>query len=140
MLFESLSKLDKKLNKKITVVLTLPDLIKKRVIFNNIEIINVGELDHKDIILLMSKTIFLVFPSIFESFGLPLIEAAQLGLKVIAPKTDYVTELIKPSLFFNINSPNDLKNKMYFALNNETPSTKIKIESKISNMLKELKI
>ena len=29
---------------------------------------------------------------------------------------------------------------MYFALNNETPSTKIKIESKISNMLKELKI
>ena len=140
MLFESLSKLDKKLNKKITVVLTLPDLIKKRVIFNNIEIINVGELDHKDIILLMSKTRFLVFPSIFESFGLPLIEAAQLGLKVIAPKTDYVTELIKPSLFFNINSPNDLKNKMYFALNNETPSTKIKIESKISNMLKELKI
>ena len=82
----------------------------------------------------------MVFPSIFESFGLPLIEAAQLGLKVIAPKTDYVTELIKPSLFFNINSPNDLKNKMYFALNNETPSTKIKIESKISNMLKELKI
>ena len=88
MLFESLSKLDKKLNKKITVVLTLPDLIKKRVIFNNIEIINVGELDHKDIILLMSKTRFLVFPSIFESFGLPLIEAAQLGLKVIDPKTD----------------------------------------------------
>ena len=66
MLFESLSKLDKKLNKKITVVLTLPDLIKKRVIFNNIEIINVGELDHKDIILLMSKTRFLVFPSILK--------------------------------------------------------------------------
>ena len=38
----------------------------------------------------------LIHPSVFESFGLVLIEARQAGLDVIAPETDYVRDVVKP--------------------------------------------
>ena len=65
MLFESLSKPDKKLNKKITVVLTLPDLIKKRVIFNNIEMehVRAGSQGYN---LLCQKPDFWFFPQFLK--------------------------------------------------------------------------
>ncbi len=44
---------------------------------------------------------YLIFPSVIESFGLPLIEAAESGMKVIASDMPYVYDVIKPSLTFD---------------------------------------
>jgi glycosyltransferase involved in cell wall biosynthesis len=47
----------------------------------------------------------LVFPSILESFGLPLIEARNAGLAVVASELDYVRDLIDPEESFDPQSP-----------------------------------
>ena len=43
---------------------------------------------------------YLIFPSIMESFGLPLIEAVDSGMKVLASDLPYVHDVISPSLTF----------------------------------------
>ncbi len=47
----------------------------------------------------------LIFPSTFESFGLPLIEARQAGLAVIASELDFVRDVLDPEQVFDPQSP-----------------------------------
>jgi glycosyltransferase involved in cell wall biosynthesis len=47
----------------------------------------------------------LVFPSLLESFGLPLIEARQVGLAVLASEFDYVRDVLDPEESFDPLSP-----------------------------------
>lgn len=46
-----------------------------------------------------------IYPSAFESFGLPLIEARQAGLPVLAAERDYVRDAIDPEQTFDPESP-----------------------------------
>jgi glycosyltransferase involved in cell wall biosynthesis len=48
---------------------------------------------------------YLIFPSIMESFGLPLIEAAESGMKILASDLEYVHDVVTPTLTFNQASP-----------------------------------
>lgn len=85
------------------------------------------------------KNKFLIYPSLKESLGLPLIEAAQLGLKVIAADLPYTHEVIEPSLTFDPLSASSICDVILNALNlNEIKSTKIKIESKIETLIENL--
>jgi len=43
----------------------------------------------------------LIYPSLLESFGLPLIEAKSAGLKVVASELDYVRDILDPDETFN---------------------------------------
>lgn len=43
----------------------------------------------------------LIYPSTFESFGLPLIEARQAGLPILAAELDYVRDLVDPEESFD---------------------------------------
>lgn len=43
----------------------------------------------------------LIFPSLGESFGLPLIEAAGLGLPILASELDYVRDVVRPAETFD---------------------------------------
>lgn len=43
----------------------------------------------------------LIYPSFFESFGLPLIEAQTHGLRIIASERDYVRDVIRPDTTFD---------------------------------------
>lgn len=45
---------------------------------------------------LYAKARFLIYPSLFESFGLPLLEAAEAGLPIIAAERDYVRDVVDP--------------------------------------------
>ena len=38
----------------------------------------------------------LIYPSLFESFGLPLLEARQAGIPIIAAERDYVRDVVQP--------------------------------------------
>lgn len=51
--------------------------------------------------LLYFKYRYLICPSVMESFGLPLIEAVDSGMKVLAPDMPYVHDVITPSATFN---------------------------------------
>lgn len=46
----------------------------------------------------------LIYPSLFESFGLPLLEARSFGLPVIASERDYVRDVVNPDVTFDPDS------------------------------------
>ena len=60
----------------------------------DLRIVNRGALPHAEVVLLYSHCGALIYPSTFESFGLPLIEAAQAGLPILASELDYVRDVI----------------------------------------------
>lgn len=66
---------------------------------------NVGFLRHDQVLQLYAQARALIYPSLFESFGLPLIEASQAGLPVLAAELDYVRDVLCPEQSFDPNSP-----------------------------------
>jgi glycosyltransferase involved in cell wall biosynthesis len=62
---------------------------------------NMGLLPHDQIKQLYCQVRALIYPSTFESFGLPLIEARQFGLAILAAELDYVRDLVEPEESFD---------------------------------------
>lgn len=70
----------------------------------NLNICNMGFLPHQDLLQLYSSIRCLVYPSLYESFGIPLLEAKQAGLSIVASELDYVRDSINPDQSFDPNS------------------------------------
>lgn len=79
--------------------------IKKNDHLYNLDITNIGHLNRAQLAEAYKKTSTLIYPSTFESFGLPLLEAKDFGLSVIASELDFVRDLIAPDQTFNPLSP-----------------------------------
>lgn len=71
---------------------------------HRISVTNVGELTHQDVLALYRKATAAIYPSTFESFGLPLLEARQAGLPVLASEMDYVRDVLDPEQTFDPDS------------------------------------
>jgi glycosyltransferase involved in cell wall biosynthesis len=65
---------------------------------------NVGSVPPDQIKLFYDQAGALIYPSTFESFGLPLIEARQAGLPVLASELDYVRDVLDPEQSFDPHS------------------------------------
>ena len=142
--FDSLMLLNLKLINEIKIVLTIPEneikLIKKIKEFDNtnINILNMGMLSMEDVIKVLNKTKTLVFPSLHETFGLPLVEACQLNTFVISANLPYVYDVINPSLTFDPYSKKDIADVMYMALQRDLKSPEIVINNNINKLIKTL--
>lgn len=66
---------------------------------------NLGQLSSEAVAGLYARSRALVYPSRFESFGLPLVEADRAGLRVLAPEADYVRDVVEPVETFDPESP-----------------------------------
>ena len=66
---------------------------------------NLGTQPREKILLLYKQVQALIYPSTFESFGLPLIEARQAGLAVVASELDFVRDVLDPEQVFDPQSP-----------------------------------
>lgn len=66
-----------------------------------VKVTNAGGLPHHDVLELYKKSMAAIYPSTFESFGLPLIEARQAGLPVLASELDYVRDVLDPEQTFD---------------------------------------
>lgn len=66
-----------------------------------LKVINMGALAHGDVLAAYRSADALIYPSTFESFGLPLIEAGQAGLPVLAGELDYVRDVLDPVQTFD---------------------------------------
>ena len=66
-----------------------------------LRIYNLGVIPHEQLLEVYRKSGALIYPSIFESFGLPLIEARRAGIPVLASELDYVRDLIDPDVTFD---------------------------------------
>lgn len=62
---------------------------------------NLGLMPHAQIKQIYSQVGALIYPSTFESLGLPLIEARQAGLPVLAAELDYVRDVLDPEQSFD---------------------------------------
>ncbi|NLR75011.1 glycosyltransferase family 4 protein [Leeia sp. IMCC25680] len=60
-----------------------------------------GKLSHEKVLECYGEVGALIFPSTFESFGLPLIEARQAGLPILASELDYVRDVVDPEQTFD---------------------------------------
>ncbi len=65
-------------------------------------------LSHAEVRDLYGRSGALVFPSLTESYGLPLIEAASAGLPIVAGELDYVRDVCVPAQTFDPHSPRSI--------------------------------
>ena len=72
---------------------------------DGLRIENVSVSSNLEIEALYQKSRAVVYPSTLESFGLPLIEAREAGLPIIAGEMDYVRDVVDPSETFDPLSP-----------------------------------
>ena len=70
----------------------------------NLDIDIMPNLKRDQILELYCQSIALIYPSLFESYGLPLVEAEQYDLPVIASELDYVRDILDPVETFDPNS------------------------------------
>ena len=85
-----------------------PDLcawINDQIALHQLKIFNEGGLSHEAVMQLYFRVDAMIYPSSFESFGLPLIEARQAGLPILASELDYVRDVIDPDESFDSESP-----------------------------------
>ncbi|MEN2258375.1 glycosyltransferase family 1 protein [Paraclostridium benzoelyticum] len=69
---------------------------------------------------LMKNSFLFVFPSIYEGFGLPVLEAMRNGVAVIVANNTSLTELVEmPELKFDTLNSNDLEKKIIELYNNK---------------------
>ena len=78
---------------------------------------------------------YLIFPSIMESFGLPLIEATDSGMKVLASDLPYVYDVVKPSLAFNPMDKNSIADAVVQALKTKLPFPEIVTHNKVRDLI-----
>lgn len=72
---------------------------------DGLNIYNRQEINQADIKEIYKCSNALIFPSTIESFGLPLIEAKEVSLPIIASELDYVRDVVEPDVTFDPNSP-----------------------------------
>lgn len=68
---------------------------------HGLKISNLGPRSHEEVLALYRSAKALVFPSKGESFGLPLIEARQAGLPILAGELDFVRDVCEPVQTFD---------------------------------------
>ena len=69
-----------------------------------VKITNLGVLTHEDLIEKYQESGALIYPSLRESFGLPLVEASSLGMPILASELDFVHDVCRPAETFDPNS------------------------------------
>tara|TARA_Y100000766_G_scaffold178744_1_gene153474 strand:- start:218 stop:676 length:459 start_codon:yes stop_codon:yes gene_type:complete len=111
-LFKCFNKLYKMNYKNFFLLVTLEYSQLPKEIRNNNQIICLGALSTGAINQIYSLVDFLIFPSINESLGLPLIEATLYNLPVIASDLDYVYDVSKPFCTFDPFSEEDIFKKI----------------------------
>jgi glycosyltransferase involved in cell wall biosynthesis len=90
----------------LTIDMSETELLSKIKNLNNIgvKITNLGILTHEEIIEKYQECGALIYPSLRESFGLPLVEASSVGLPILASELDYVHDVCRPTETFDPNS------------------------------------
>ncbi len=79
--------------------------INLKILERGLNVKNLETLTHGDIFKIYKLGSALIFPSLIESLGLPLIEAREANVDIIAPELDYVRDVVSPVETFDPLSP-----------------------------------
>jgi glycosyltransferase involved in cell wall biosynthesis len=61
-----------------------------------LNVVNHGQLNYSEVSVLYDQAAALIYPSTTESLGLPLIEASERRLPIVAAELDYVRDIVEP--------------------------------------------
>ena len=75
--------------------------IKFNIIEYNLNVILLERISRSELMNIYRKCEFLIYPSYFEAYGLPLVEASNHNLKLLTADIDYCWDLVTPNDFFN---------------------------------------
>ncbi len=78
---------------------------------------------------------YLIFPSVIESFGLPLIEAVDSGMKVIASNINYVYDVVTPSLTFDPYDKVAIADAVLKAMDPDLPFSSIVTKNEVDKLV-----
>lgn len=82
--------------------------IEKTASTSALRIENIGWIPEAELGRLFRATGALIYPSLFESFGLPLIEATAARVPIVAGELDYVRDVSVPAETFDPSSPTSI--------------------------------
>lgn len=83
----------------------LRDWVDQQAQAHDLRIRHLGAMPHQEVLAWYGRCRALVFPSLSESFGLPLLEARQAGCPVLAGELDFVRDVCEPAQTFDPLSP-----------------------------------
>jgi glycosyltransferase involved in cell wall biosynthesis len=83
---------------------SLCELIERLSLQWQLNVVNLGQLSPLEVSALYDQSAALIYPSTTESLGLPLIEANERNLPIIAAELDYVRDVVEPVQTFNPDS------------------------------------
>ena len=131
-------------NPNSTLVLTIGHKYKKLIYQietlkkEGVKIINKGMLNNKNLLKEFQLSDFIIFPSLRESFGLGLIEAALIKKPIIASDLDYVHEIVDPSITFNPHSIKSIEEAMKKCSYTDLELPKLKVKNNIEQIFELL--
>ena len=105
-----------------TDLLAMIDELQER---HGVKIENLGVLKHQDVFALYQTSRALIFPSLLESFGLPLIEGERMGIPIVASELNYVRDVCQPQETFNPHEPLSIARAMQRFLGLQRPSIEV---------------
>lgn len=82
----------------------LRDKVRELVASKGVDIVDLGQVPHREILEAYGRTRALLFASYAESFGIPMIEAKSAGLPIIAAEMDFVRDVCEPVVTFDPHS------------------------------------
>ena len=89
-----------------------------------VQVTNLGAVDYSKVGTVYQSIRALIFPSLIESFALPLLEAQAFGLPILAPEKDYVRDVVVPRETFDPESPRSIMRAIKrFLQNPEKPAS-----------------
>ena len=142
-LMDAFIKAANKIHGKLHLKLTLSDNDFKKSEYNrtnipnNLLIQNLGIISKEKLSNFYLESKFLIFPSLNESLGLPLIEAVNRDCFIIASDKEYVKEVVNPSIVFNPYSSDNISEAIIDSLSNKSlKKSELIIENKIGSFVK----
>lgn len=102
-------------------------------------IFNHGFLSRENLSQLYAKSLFFIFPSLTESFGLGIIEALESGCIVLGADRPYMHAICKPNILFNPESIEDMSNGMINALKKHFDKSEQYVHNKINDLITLIK-
>jgi glycosyltransferase involved in cell wall biosynthesis len=79
----------------------LCEWVRRKTMQHKLNVENMGSMSQGEVQQFYAQVSALIYPSTFESFGLPLIEARQAGLPVLASELDYIRDILDPEETFD---------------------------------------